>query len=61
MFANHVRPSDGFGEGRRQPGSLPIFLGEISQMGGHDFNPPVPETFAMIDGRMVDGYADGRG
>jgi hypothetical protein len=28
---------------------------------GRDFTPPVPETFAMVDGRMVDGHADGRG
>src|SRR5262245_44242206 len=27
MFANHVRPSDGFGEGRRQAGALPFFWG----------------------------------
>jgi hypothetical protein len=26
-----------------------------------DFSHSVPETFAMVDGRMVDGHADGRG
>jgi hypothetical protein len=26
-----------------------------------DFTPPVPETFAMNDGRMVDGTRMGRG
>src|SRR3984885_7589287 len=26
-----------------------------------DFSRSVPETFAMVDGRMVDGHADGRG
>ena len=28
---------------------------------GRDFTPQVPETFAMVGGRMVDGHADGRG
>jgi hypothetical protein len=26
-----------------------------------DFAPPVPETFAMVNGQTVDGHADGRG
>ena len=26
-----------------------------------DFSHSIPETFAMVDGRMVDGHADGRG
>ena len=38
-----------------------LFLGGISQMGGPRCHHRGPETFAMVDGRMVEGRADGRG
>jgi hypothetical protein len=38
-----------------------IFLVQNSKRVGRDSTPPVPETFAIVDGRMVDGRADGRG
>ena len=38
--------------------SLSVF-GKKSQMVRRDFSRRVPETFAMLDGRMVDGHADG--
>jgi len=48
--------------GRRQAGSLSIFFGgKFRRWAGRDLPSPVPETFAMVDGRMVDGHADGRG
>jgi hypothetical protein len=37
------------------------FLEKIRRWAGRGFTPPVPETFAMVDGRMVDGRAVGRG
>ena len=37
------------------------FFKKKSQMVRRDFSRSVPETFAMVDGRMVDGHADGRG
>jgi hypothetical protein len=43
-------------------GSLSFFvLEKKSQTVRRDFSRAVPETFAMVDGRMVDGHADGRG
>jgi hypothetical protein len=39
----------------RHAGSLPIFLGENRKWAGRDLTTAVPETFAMVDGRMVDG------
>jgi hypothetical protein len=38
-----------------------IFLVQNLKRVGRDFTPPVPETLRMVDGRMVDGCADGRG
>jgi hypothetical protein len=37
------------------------FFQKKTQMVRRDFSHSVPETFAMVDGRMVDGHADGRG
>jgi len=33
------------------------FFGKKSQMARRDFSRAVPETFAMVDGRRVDGHA----
>jgi|SRR5262252_254721 len=38
-----------------------IFLVQNLKRVGRDFTSPVPETLAMVDGRMVDRHADGRG
>jgi hypothetical protein len=46
----HCRASDRF-----------RFLEKESQMLRRDFSRAVPETFAMVDGGMVDGQAYGRG
>jgi len=60
----HARPDGLTGmAGRRQAGSLPIFFGEISQMGGSRFHSAGPRDVCdgrWSDGRMVDGHADGR-
>ena len=37
------------------------FFKKKSQMVRRDFSHSIPETCAMVDGRMVDGHADGRG
>jgi hypothetical protein len=58
-----------FFEGQQRPNrcelllirSLSFFLKKKSQTVRRDFSRSVPETFAMVDGRMVDGHADGRG
>ena len=53
----HARPDGLSGmAGRRQAGSLPIFLGKFRRWAGRDFTTAVPETFAMVDGRRVDGH-----
>jgi hypothetical protein len=38
-----------------------FFGGKFLRLAGRDFTTAVPETFATVDGRMVDGHADGRG
>jgi hypothetical protein len=55
-----VRPR---GNALRLPGAAKSLsgFGKKSQMVRRDFSRSVPETFAMVDGRMVDGHADGRG
>jgi hypothetical protein len=41
--------------------SVFLLLEKIHGWAGRDFSRAVPETFAMVDGRVFNGHADGRG